>query len=112
MILAYGCVRHTPFNSPLLDTNDTSSNLRRCQFSKVDQNLRASNTDSDTADNTTNNEMRNVLSRALKNSTNNPEKTSNHERLATTKTISDSSCGEGTDTGSCRHRSCDTALGC
>jgi len=86
--------------------------LRRRQFSKVNQNLRASNTDSDTADDTTNNKMRNVLSRALKNSTDNPEETSNHERLATTKTISNSSCGESTNEGSCRHGSCDTALGC
>ncbi|KAI6768690.1 hypothetical protein HG531_010879 [Fusarium graminearum] len=76
------------------------------------KDLRTGDTDSDTTDNTTNNKMGDVLGRALQNSTGDPEETSNHEGLTTTKTISDASCDKGSNERSCRHGSCDAALLC
>jgi hypothetical protein len=96
----------------LLNTNNTTSNLRRRQLSEVDQDLRTGDTDSDTADDTTDDKMGDVLRGALQNSTGDPEETGNHEGLATTQMIRDTSCDKGSDKRSCRHGSCDAALFC
>lgn len=35
----------TPFDGPLLNTDDASTNATRCQFCEIDRNLRGHNTD-------------------------------------------------------------------
>ncbi|KAI6756233.1 hypothetical protein HG530_011969 [Fusarium avenaceum] len=107
-----GGVKLTPFDRPLLNTNNTTTNIRRRKLSEVHKNLRTRDTNSDTADDAANNQMGNILRRALESSTGDPEETGNHKSLSSTKAICDYTSDEGADEGSGRHRGCDAALFC
>lgn len=101
---------HTPFDSPLLNTNDSPTDARRCKFSEVNQDLGASDADRKSTDDTANNKMRNILRGALQDGTNHPDDGCYFQSAPTTKLISQVSSNQRTNKGASRHGSSNTTL--
>jgi hypothetical protein len=102
----------TPFNGPLLNAHDAASLGGRGQLGKVDNNLTGSDANGEATDNTTADEVANVLGGALEYRTDDEDDRSDHEGAAATPFVRDPSSDEGADERAAGHGGSDAALGC
>lgn len=103
-------LRLTPFNGPLLDTNDATTSLRWSQFGEVDEDLRTGDTDGETADDSAGDEMTDILSRTLEDSTDDPDDGGNLKSLPATELVGKITSDQGADEGTSRHGGRDASL--
>lgn len=94
----------------MLNTNDATTGLRWGELGKVDEHLRTGDTDGETADDSAGDEMTDILSRTLEDSTDDPDDGGNLESLSTTELVRKIASNQGTDERTSRHGGRDASL--
>lgn len=99
-----------PFDGPLLDTDNASTCLCRGQLSEVDQTLRTRDTNGNATDDTSSNEMTDVLSRALQYGTDDPDECGDLNGTLATYSVTHPASNESTNERASGHGGRDASL--
>lgn len=87
----------TPFDRPLLDTDDAAADPSRCQLGEVDADLGRCDTDGETADDAAGDEVADVLRTALDGGSDDPDDCGGHQGVASAPFVGDETCTQRSD---------------
>lgn len=102
--------QNAPSNSPLLERDNTTTNILGRNLGLVDRNHHGSKTDSNTVDDTTDDEHADVDRGALDDGTDDPDGCCEHDGTFARDIVAEGSCQKGTKKGACGHGGDDTTL--
>lgn len=99
-----------PFNSQLLNNNDTSPLIMLCNLRQIHRDLGARDADTNAIQNASSNELSKVLARDLNRGADEPPETRKEDRVATAPFVRDRSRDEGADDKARSQRGSDGTL--
>jgi hypothetical protein len=102
--------QNTPSNSPLLQRDDSTTDLLWCNFGLIDWDESGGHTDANTGDDSAGNEHADVDREALNESTNNPNDTGELDGVLSRPLVGNWRGDERSKEGSRRHGAGDTTL--
>lgn len=100
-----------PFDGPLLDDDDRSSDVFLCDLDEVDGDLRGCNSNADAVDKTASDEHADAVTGGLEGGADKPEDAGKPDGIASSELVGDRSCHDSADDRSTGKGSSNAALG-
>ena len=101
--------QNSPFDRPLLDTDNATADATRSELSEVDTALRASNTNGKTRNDAAADKVADILGRGLESGSDKPDNGRDLQSTFPAEEIGNVTSGDGTDEGTAGHGRGDTA---